>query len=321
MVGGLSRTVRHNGYLFDVGGHRFYTKVPAVEQMWREVLGDDLLVRRRRSRILYRQKFFDYPLRPLNALGGLGVVNSMLAIASYLKAKLFPTHPDHTFEEWISNRFGARLYRTFFKSYTEKVWGIPCSEISRRMAEQRIRGLSFKTTLKHALRQNPIRRGEEVIKTLIHQFHYPRLGPGMMWERVAKKVTHGACTIELGAEGRESRHLRNRGRISRLSSRWSRAGGGGKPLHQHDANSRSHRERLPTAPDNILEAARTLRYRDFITVALVVDQPNLFPDNWIYVHDPQVRVGRIQNFKNWSPGDGPQPGPYLSRARVLLFRK
>ena len=247
------------------------------------------------------KNFSTTPLRPLNALGGLGAVNSVLAVASYLKARLFPTRPVRTFEQWISNRFGGRLYRTFFKSYTEKVWGIPCSQISAEWAEQRIRGLSFKTTLKHALRQNSIRRGEEVIKTLIHQFHYPRFGPGMMWERVAKKVTGGACTMELNAEvtnlevsatGVESVVYRQNGCERELEGK-------------HFISTMPIRELIerisPAPPDVILQAARTLRYRDFITVALVVDQPNLFPDNWIYVHDPQVRVGRIQNFKNWSP--------------------
>ena len=306
VVGGLSRTVRHNGYLFDIGGHRFFTKVAAVSRMWREVLGDDLLVRQRRSRILYRQKFFDYPLRPLNALSGLGAFNSMLAVASYLKAKLFPNRSDRTFEDWISNRFGARLYRTFFKSYTEKVWGIPCNQISAEWAEQRIKGLSFRTTLKHALGKG-LNRGGEVIKTLIHQFHYPRQGPGMMWERVAQQVEDGACSLQLGADV-----VRIVTTATGVESVCYRQDGCEHQVYGSSFIStmpvRELIEKMsPQPPHSILEAARGLRYRDFVTVALVVDEPDLFPDNWIYVHDPEVRVGRVQNFKNWSPKMVPNP--------------
>ena len=300
VVGGLSRTVRHNGYLFDIGGHRFFTKVEAVERMWREVLGHDLLLRQRRSRILYRQTYFDYPLRPLNALRGLGAINSVLALASYLRAKLFPIHAVHTFEDWVSNRFGMRLYRTFFKSYTEKVGGIPCEQISAEWAEQRIKGLSFKTTLKHALRLGRIKNGEEVIKTLIHHFHYPRQGPGMMWERVADQVSRGRSEVELGAEV-----MKVLVSPTRVVSVVYRQGEREYQTRGKDFIStmpiRELIEKLsPKAPDNVVAAAERLRYRDFMTVALVIDRADLFPDNWIYIHDPGVRVGRVQNFKNWS---------------------
>ena len=198
------------------------------------------------------------------------------------------------------------IRRTFFKSYTEKVWGIPCHQISAEWAEQRIKGLSFKTTLKHALGKG-LKGGEEVIKTLIHQFHYPRQGPGMMWERVAQQVERGTCNLELGAE------------VVRIvtSTTGVESVVYSQDDREHEVRGRSFISTMPVReliekmspppPDSILEAARSLRYRDFVTVALVVDQPDLFPDNWIYVHDPEVRVGRVQNFKNWSASMVPNP--------------
>src|SRR5438105_2962802 len=181
VVGGLARTVEHNGYLFDIGGHRFYTKVPLIETIWRDVLGDDLLVRDRLSRIYYRSRFFQYPLDPSDVVRGLGITEVARCGASFLKAKMFPRRPENNFEAWVSNRFGRRLFDKFFRAYTEKVWGIPCHEISAEWASQRIRGLSLASLVKDALGGN---RGQ--IKTLIREYLYPRHGPGMMWSRLAK---------------------------------------------------------------------------------------------------------------------------------------
>ncbi|MCA1614390.1 MAG: FAD-dependent oxidoreductase, partial [Acidobacteria bacterium] len=201
VVGGLSRTVSHNGNLFDLGGHRFFTKVKAVDDLWREVLQkSDFLRRKRLSRIYYNRKFFDYPLRISNVLAGLGVWNSVLILLSYGRARLFPERPEPTFEKWVSNRFGRRLYRVFFKSYTEKVWGIPCEEITADWAEQRIRGLSLWSAVREAATRGRRGAGGEIIKSLVHEFDYPRRGPGMMWESVAGLVEGGGGEIRRGAE-------------------------------------------------------------------------------------------------------------------------
>src|SRR5262249_47255570 len=187
-VGGLSRTVNHQGYRFDIGGHRFFSKVPLINTLWHEILGEDFLLRQRLSRIHYRGHFFDYPLKPLNALIGLGPLEALLVSLSYAKARIAPSKEETSFEQWVSNRFGYRLYEVFFKTYTEKVWGIPCSEVSADWAAQRIKNLSLSEALRNAvLRQSRAKDGQ-IITSLIEQFHYPRLGPGMMWDRCEQLV-------------------------------------------------------------------------------------------------------------------------------------
>src|SRR6185295_11994043 len=195
VLGGIARTVCHNGYLFDIGGHRFFTKVAAAEQMWREVLGDDFIRCRRLSRIYYNKRFFHYPLQLGDTLIGLGLWNSALILGSYIWARLFPTRSEETFEDWICNRFGRRVYRTFFKTYTEKVWGIPCNQIGAEWAAQRIKGLSLFEAVKHALLKQAGRRPGRTVKTLIDSFHYPRQGPGMMWNTVGALVEKEGNTI------------------------------------------------------------------------------------------------------------------------------
>jgi protoporphyrinogen oxidase len=301
LVGGLARTVEYRGFRFDIGGHRFFTKNLLVLELWKGILGSELLVRPRLSRIYYRGKFFDYPLRPVNALCSLGVVASLAILGSYLWRKIVPVHPEVSFADWVTNRFGDRLYRVFFESYTEKVWGIPCRKIGAQWAAQRIRGLSLRTAM--AAMFFPVRHttGEKAIKTLIDEFLYPRLGPGMMWEAFRDAVEkHGGsvvtkCRIEKvhhdGATVRAVTVLRDGERrewpVAQLISSM--------PLRELVRSLR------PEPPVEVLAAADRLRYRDFLTVALIVEAADLFPDNWIYVHDPAVRVGRIQNFKNWSP--------------------
>ena len=300
VVGGLSRTVNYKGYHFDIGGHRFFTKVKVVEDMWREVLPAGKFLRRPRlSRIYYNKKFFHYPLQATNALLGLGVWNSMLIFMSYVAAQLFPEKTERTFDQWVSNRFGRRLYQIFFKTYTEKVWGIPCNEIMAEWAAQRIKGLSLITAVKNALiKQSPTSK-EDVIKTLIDEFEYPERGPGMMWETVTELVQQKGSHVELGALV-EKIHWAG-GRVRSVA-----VGGRREPVEgTHFISSMPIQELIqkldPPPPADVLEAARALRYRDFLTVSLVVNQPDLFPDNWIYIHDSEVKVGRIQNFKNWSP--------------------
>jgi protoporphyrinogen oxidase len=308
VVGGISRTVDYKGFHFDIGGHRFFTKVKAVDAMWREVLTEKQFLRRNRlSRIYYNKKFFHYPLRPWNALFGLGVWNSILILLSYLKAQMLPDKTEGTFEQWISNRFGKRLYRIFFKTYTEKVWGMPCREISAEWAAQRIKGLSLLAAVKNALIQQHAGRKGEVITSLIDSFDYPERGPGQMWEAVAHTIQGNGCDLRLRA-GVE-RILWNNGRVTGVEI----GSGGHRKIVQgsHFVSTMPIKELIrkcdPPVPDHVRQAANQLSYRDFLTVALIVNSSNLFPDNWIYIHDPDVKVGRIQNFKNWSPHMVPDP--------------
>ena len=301
VVGGLARTVNYKGYLFDIGGHRFFTKVHAVDALWREILHEhDFLHRQRLSRIYYNKQFFYYPLRAANALLGLGVWNSFLIFSSYLWARLFPIRPEETFEAWVSNRFGQRLYRIFFKTYTEKIWGIPCSEIRAEWAAQRIKGLSLLTAMRDMLRKQP-KQQDAVVRTLIDAFDYPARGPGMMWETVADIIQQRGSGLQLGAEVRTIRwtadHVES---VEITTQRGTEVVYGTDFISSMPIQELIHKME-PPVPDAVLHAASQLQYRDFLTVALVVNQATLFPDNWIYVHDPGVKLGRIQNFKNWSP--------------------
>jgi protoporphyrinogen oxidase len=296
-VGGIARTENYKGYGVDIGGHRFYTKVEEVEAMWREVLDDDFLHRQRLSRIYYNRQFFYYPLRFFDAFRKLGLIETARIGFSYLWIKVWPYPKEDNLEEWVSNRFGRRLYQIFFKTYTEKVWGIPCTEIKAEWAAQRIKGLSLTTAVKDAL----FKSEKANVKTLIDSFDYPRRGPGMLWERVRQivesrghKVLTGSDVIEIQMAGQRVKQ------IVALNCKQSLTIAG-----DHFISSMPLSELIlkmtPPPPPDIVEAARRLTYRDFLTVALIVRQNNLFPDNWIYVHSPEVKVGRIQNFKNWSP--------------------
>lgn len=308
IVGGLARTVKYRGYRFDIGGHRFFTKVSAVENMWEEVLGDDFLKRGRLSRIYYNNRFFYYPFRLSNAVFGLGIWNSMMIVFSYLKSQISPDLPEETFDKWVSNRFGKRLYELFFKTYTEKVWGIPCSEINAEWAAQRIKGMSLLQALKNTLFKNNNSNKEEVIKTLIDSFHYPKFGPGMMWERMADTVTGNGNELLLNADV-EKIYVGN-GKVDKVEINLA----GGKKIisGSHFISSMPIRELIekiePPVPEDVYKAATGLNYRDFLTISLIINKPNVFPDNWIYIHDPEVRLGRIQNFKNWSEDMVPEQG-------------
>ncbi len=314
IVGGIARTGSHHGYRYDIGGHRFFTKVSFVEDIWREILGDDLLERPRLSRIYYRGKFFDYPLRPANALFGLGPIEAARCMLSFAKARVTPHPEEINLEQWVCNRFGRRLYEIFFKTYTEKVWGMPCTEIGADWAAQRIKNLDLLKAVRNALLGGRGGGGGgggakgEVITTLIDAFLYPRLGPGQMWER---------CTELLAQRGYETRmkspvvRIRHDGaRVTGVEVR----GPDGEVRFEpgaHVISSMPMRDLVraldPAPPADVRAAAERLRYRDFLTVVLVVDAPELFPDNWIYIHSADVKLGRIQNFKNWSPEMVPDP--------------
>jgi protoporphyrinogen oxidase len=298
-VGGLAKTVEIDGFRFDLGGHRFFTKAHEVEALWDEIMGDELLLRPRMSRIYWNNKFLDYPLRGPDVIRKLGPVELTRCVASYAKAAALPKRQEESLEDWVSNRFGRRLFELFFKSYTEKVWGVPTTEIRAEWAAQRIRGLSFTSAAKAAFLGN---RGNKV-KTLISEFRYPRYGPGQMWEAMARRIEDdgGEILLDTPVERLEIQQgrvvaIEGAGRTHRPQAVISSL-----PLRDVVAMTR------PEPPADVVEAARGLRYRDFLTVALVVDGEDLFPDNWIYIHDPSVRVGRIQNYRSWSPWMVPDP--------------
>ncbi|MDQ4117006.1 MAG: NAD(P)/FAD-dependent oxidoreductase, partial [Actinomycetota bacterium] len=299
VVGGISRTVERDGWRFDIGGHRFFTKVARVDALWRAILGDeDFLLRPRRSRILYRGRFYDYPLRPLDALRKLGLVEAVRCVGSYLWARVRPPADQSHLEGWVSARFGARLYRHFFRSYNEKVWGLPATEIRADWAAQRIKDLSLGGALRSALRRV---RGGRAFVSLIEEFHYPRLGPGMMWERCAQLVEAAGCKVHLDQP--VTRVVRADGRAVRVDTTSDGAVTGYPCTHVVSSMPLPDLVRAmdPPAPPAVRAAADALRFRDFLTVALVVPAERAFPDNWIYVHSPDLRLGRIQNFGVWSP--------------------
>ena len=309
-VGGISRTVTYNGFHFDIGGHRFFSKSKAVEDLWTEILPNDMLVRPRSSRIFYGGKFFSYPLKPFEALLQLGVFRSTFCVLSWLKARLFPVQNPRNFEEWVSNQFGKRLFNTFFKSYTEKVWGMSCKEISADWAAQRIRGLSLGSAIKNALipqRYNGDR--SKVIKTLIHSFRYPRRGPGMMWEVCAEKMKALGGQLEMGC--RVTRCSYDEASGSWMVKYKNPLGESHTLEAEHIISSAPMRELIcglsPAMSDRTRHAAESLKYRDFITVMLILKDRRMFDDNWIYIHDPSVKVGRVQNFRSWSPEMVPEP--------------
>ena len=302
-VGGISRTVTYRGNRFDIGGHRFFSKSQEVEDLWTEVLGAELLVRPRLSRIVYQGKFFDYPLKAGNALWGLGLLESVRCLSSYAWARIHPVRNPQNVEDWVSNQFGHRLFSIFFRTYTEKVWGISTKELSADWAAQRIRGLSLGTAIAHALLpQKKKATGQRVVTTLIDQFRYPRLGPGQMWERMTERLRASGQGVYLGNEVVSIRH--DDLRVTSVLVRNAQ-GAVYEVRGAHFISTLPMRSLVwrcdPPLPPPIQEAAERLKYRDFLTVAVIVNKEKMFPDNWIYLHDPNIIAGRIQNFKNWSP--------------------
>ena len=294
LVGGIARTETYQGYRFDIGGHRFFTKVAEVAELWHELMGDDFQKVPRLSRIYYGGRFYRYPLDMLNTLKNLGLVESARILLSYCRARIRPSPVEDTFEQWVTNRFGVRLFRTFFQTYTEKVWGIPCNQIQADWAAQRIKGLSLTVAVRNAL------FGSNTTATLIEEFNYPPLGPGMMWERFHQAVERMGGRVQLNSGiGR----LRHDNRCITSATVQTDSG----PIDvegTHFISSMPITELIaqldpPPSPE-VLEAAHNLHYRAFIQVGLILSRPDSFPDNWLYIHTPNVKVGRIQNFKNWS---------------------
>ena len=352
-MGGISRTVNYKGNRIDIGGHRFFSKSDRVMRWWMKMLpleraagdastisyrsmertvsaGDEapdpavddkvMLVRARKSRIYYLRRFFEYPITlSKETLLKLGFVRAIKIGASYVHSALFPIQDERTLEHFIVNRFGRELYRTFFKSYTEKVWGVPCSQISAEWGAQRIKGLSIWKTLQHALRKPLGRNGDGDLSqkntqtSLIEQFMYPKLGPGQMWDEVARQVLEMGGTIHTGY--RVDRIFTEGPRVRAVQA--TNAATGVAELFEGDYffSTAPIKELLrsfdPPPPANVLEVSDGLVYRDFITVGLLVDGlkindtgplgKKLISDNWIYIHEPDVRIGRLQVFNNWSP--------------------
>lgn len=312
IVGGISRTVEYKGYRFDIGGHRFYTKVSVVEKMWHEVLSGDLLQRSRSSRILFNKRFFKYPLDAWNVFTQLGPIESFLCLVSYTKAALLKhayrllriERPELDFETYVSTRFGKRLFRRFFESYTEKVWGIPCKQIRAEWAAQRIKGISVKNVILTFFNFGRTSEKDKVIKSFIDAFEYPRHGPGMLWERVRDLVEVGGSKV----------HVKTK--VTRVL--WTPGHGvtaveaGGRLFSgQNYISSMPIRDLVaaldPPPPPDVLAAKDLFSYRDFITVALIVRGAPPTKDNWLYIHEPSVKVGRVQIFNNWSPELVPEP--------------
>ena len=294
LVGGHARTEQFRGFRFDIGGHRFFTKVDEIQRIWASLLGERFLKVQRLSRIHFEGRFFHYPLRLGDVVAGLGLGETFRVAASYLRAVMLPRRNENDFESWVINRFGERLYGKFFKSYTEKVWGIPCDRIRAEWAAQRIKGLTLPSVLRNAV------TGSRGVKSLIGEFQYPQLGPGMMWEAMSADVVEHGGEVHLNHEVTQLRLANNRVRaVKVVGPDGERAVEG-----DHFVSSmpipmlvgRMH----PAPPADVLAAAEGLDFRDFMTVCLIVDHPDLFPDNWIYIHEPTVRMGRLQNFKNWS---------------------
>ena len=326
MVGGISRTVAYTSsaadgptFRFDIGGHRFFSKSSEVEDLWTELLADDMLVRPRSSRILYGGKFYAYPLKAAEALNNLGILEAMRCVASYAYARCFPVREPKSFEDWVSNKFGRRLFGIFFKTYTEKVWGMSCKEISADWAAQRIKGLSLSSAIWNALlpKREPKDRSKQ-IKTLIGSFRYPRKGPGMMWEAAAQRTQAQGGEIRMGCRvtGAELVPTSPDASGSAVSPRWrvhfTAADGTRQAVEaDHVISSAPLKELVrglePPASSAALRAADSLKYRDFLTVALIVRPSHRFDDNWIYIHEPGVKVGRVQNFASWSPELVPDP--------------
>ncbi len=306
-VGGISRSVTYKGYSFDIGGHRFFSKSQEVENLWSELLPNDMLDRPRSSRIYYRKKFFHYPIKAFDALFKLNPFEATRCLASYLKSKFFPVKDPTNVEDWVSNQFGFRLYSIFFKTYTEKVWGMSCRDISADWAAQRIKGLSLSSAIWNAImpKRTPKDR-KQIIKTLIDSFRYPRKGPGMMWDAAAKKTVEQGGTVLMNCKYESMTHHAEK---HLWEVRYTEAGAPKTMWAAQVISSAPLREVVNTVTPSLAcrTEANKLAYRDFLTVALIVKEKEIFHDNWIYIHEPDVKVGRIQNFKSWSPELVPDP--------------
>jgi protoporphyrinogen oxidase len=297
-VGGLSRTMEYKGYRLDIGSHRFFTKSESVFSWWKGLLGSDFGLTPRQSRIYYNGVFFNYPLSIRNVLSNVGLASSLPILLSYLKSRIFPHAQEYNFERWVTNRFGRKLYRIFFKEYTEKVWGMSCDRISSDWASQRIKGLSLSSAVRNAI----LPRAANGAKTLIKEFYYPRLGSGMMYEKAALRMAGKGARFVFNAP--VARIYHDGKSILAVSYEDKVCGKIERIEGTHFCSSMPITDLIlrmdPIPPQKVLQAARTLHYRSLVMVYLIVDRPDLFSDNWIYVNSNDVAIGRISNYRNWS---------------------
>jgi len=313
-LGGISRTEEYKSYKFDIGGHRFYTKNKEIEDFWKDTLGTNFLVRPRKSRILFEGKYYDYPLKIGNALKNLGIMRSLHAILSYARYLIRPIAPEKTYADWMTNKFGKVLFTLFFKNYTEKIWGISVESISKDWAIQRVKTFSLGGAIVSAL--FPWKKKN--FKTLTEKFYYPKLGPGMMWDTIGQQCKQFGVNIYMNSSIRK---------IEQVSSGvWKVTTDKAIPIEYTNIISTMPLTHLIQAlaiskPHHVQVAAQNLKYRDFITILLIIDKPYIFDDNWIYVHNPEVKVGRIQNFKNWSPHMVPDSQKTSLGFEYFIFEK
>lgn len=296
-VGGLSRTTNYKGHLFDVGPHRFFTKNKEINDLWHKVLGADSLNVPRLTRIFYRRKFFAYPVKPFDVLLKIGFADSVAVCFSYLRNKLFLKNAElKTFEDWTVNNFGRKLFEIFFKTYTEKVWGIPCNQISAEWASQRIKNLSLWAALRHA-----ISKDKKKVKSLVEEFKFPKLGAGLFYEKMANEIKNGDGEILCGQKAISIVHKNNRvvSVIVRGSNGEEKEWVGDHFLFSLPLTE-FVRVLSPELPSAVRAVADNLYFRGHISVNLIIKKLNIFPDNWIYIQDPDIKMGRIANYRNFS---------------------
>jgi len=304
-VGGLSRTLDYKGYKFDLGGHRFYTKSQEVAEFWNKIMPSGFLVRQRLSRIFYQNVFLNYPLDLKECLTKLPFLTSCQFVLSYLFSKMMFFRKTNNLEDWYISQFGKSLYEAFFKSYTEKVWGLKCRQLDANWGPQRIQGLSLTTLLKSVIQSFFFpAKSTHGIKTLIAEFRYPRLGPGQLWETCAEICKSAGVSLQM-------HHQFQSAKFDTESSTWitqvqNLSTGQIVTGHfEHIITSMPLVELLQKLglpnDQKFQDRIVKFKFRDFITVALIVDAQQVNPDQWLYVQDPSVQVARIQNYKNWSP--------------------
>lgn len=299
IIGGLARTNDYKGYRYDIGPHHFITDSEEVMTWWLDLMGDDFHPHKRFTRIYYNNHFFNYPLEPFNVITGLSLVECIRSVMSYAKARLFPIKNPKTFQDWISNRFGSRLFGMFFKTYTEKVWGIPCDKISSDWAAQRIKGFSLGHAIFYAFFGRFFKKN--VPRTIQDTFYYPSLGSGTLWERAAERLTKMGGEILLGQQVSKIEHDHTKiTAVAALQSDGFERRFAGDDFFSTMPLQALIKSLSPQPPAEVVEAAKALQYRGLITINLVIDKSKIIPDHWLYVHEKSVRMGRIGNMNNFS---------------------
>ena len=296
-VGGLGRSFELWGQTVDLGPHRFFSADRVVNDLWHEVIGQDYSMVNRLTRIYYQGKFYFYPLQPFNAFFNLGPIDVVRCIGSYAKAKLSSSRPARTLEEWVTGRFGRRLYEVFFKTYTEKVWGIPCSRIDADWASQRIKKLSLFEAIKSAF----IKDKSKKHKTLLDQFAYPKGGTGTLYQGMVRAIQNRGGTVEMQSPVSAVLLHDDNGEMRAAGVTLADGTNHFADLVISSMPLTHMVQRLKGVPHEVLDACNKLSYRNTILVYLEMDSNNLFPDNWVYIHSPEVLHGRITNFRNWCP--------------------